>query len=85
VGRAIETALSPEGMNLNHPRRVRTAEQTVFPPPIFTLRPEVAPRTVSAAIWPAEGKYEDADLENVANRIREGVHRLRVAGVEAIG
>ena len=68
VGRAIETALSPEGMNLITSAG-ETAEQTVF-----HLHLHLVPRWHRdglGRIWPMEEKYEDADLENVASRIRE--------------
>ena len=46
-----------------------TAEQTVF-----HLHLHLVPRWHRdglGPIWPIEGKYEDANLEAVANRIRE--------------
>jgi histidine triad (HIT) family protein len=67
VGRAIETALTPEGMNLITSAG-ETAEQTVF-----HLHLHLVPRWHRdgfGRIWPTEDKYEDADLENVAGRIR---------------
>jgi len=67
VGRAIETSLSPEGMNLITSAG-ETAEQTVF-----HLHLHLVPRWHRdgfGRIWPIEDKYEDADLENVASRIR---------------
>ena len=67
VGHAIETALSPEGMNLITSAG-RTAEQTVF-----HLHFHLVPRWQRdgfGPIWPVEGKYEDADLGDVADRIR---------------
>jgi diadenosine tetraphosphate (Ap4A) HIT family hydrolase len=67
VGRAIETALTPEGMNLITSAG-ETAEQTVF-----HLHLHLVPRWHRdgfGRIWPKEDKYEDADLENVADRIR---------------
>jgi histidine triad (HIT) family protein len=68
VGRAIDDALTPEGMNLITSAG-ETAEQTVF-----HLHLHLVPRWHRdgfGRIWPIEGKYEDADLENVASRIRE--------------
>jgi histidine triad (HIT) family protein len=68
VGRAIETALTPEGMNLITSAG-ETAEQTVF-----HLHLHVVPRWRRdgfGRIWPIEGKFEDADLEGVAERIRD--------------
>jgi len=67
VGRAIETALSPEGMNLITSAG-ETAEQSVF-----HLHMHVVPRWHRdgfGRIWPAEGSFQDADLEDVADRIR---------------
>jgi histidine triad (HIT) family protein len=68
VGRAIDRALKPDGMNLITSAG-ETAEQTVF-----HLHLHIVPRWKRdgfGRIWPAEGKFEDADLENVADRIRE--------------
>jgi len=68
VGRAIDAALSPEGMNLITSAG-ETAEQTVF-----HLHLHLVPRWHRdgfGRIWPVEGKYEDTDLEDVASRIRE--------------
>ena len=67
VGRAIRGALSPEGMNLITSAG-RAAEQT-----IFHLHLHLVPRWSKdgfGRIWPVEGKYEDANLEDVAQRIR---------------
>jgi histidine triad (HIT) family protein len=67
VGKAIGSALVPEGMNMITSAG-NTAEQTVF-----HLHLHVVPRWRADGfghIWPADGKYEDADLENVAERIR---------------
>lgn len=72
VGRAIETALQPDGMNLITSAG-ETAEQTVF-----HLHLHIVPRWHRdgfGRIWPAEGKYEDADLGDVADRIREACAR----------
>lgn len=68
VGRAIDAALKPEGMNLITSAG-KAAEQTVF-----HLHFHVVPRWNRdgfGRIWPVEGRYEDADLEGVADRIRE--------------
>lgn len=68
VGRAIDRALKPDGMNLITSAG-ETAEQTVF-----HLHLHIVPRWKRdgfGRIWPVEGKFEDADLENVADRIRE--------------
>lgn len=67
VGRAIDRALSPEGMNLITSAG-ETAEQTVF-----HLHLHVVPRWKRdgfGKIWPLETTYEDAELGDVADRIR---------------
>lgn len=67
VGRAIETALKPEGMNLITSAG-DTAEQTVF-----HLHLHIVPRWRRdgfGRIWPAEGKFDDASLGDVAAAIR---------------
>jgi histidine triad (HIT) family protein len=72
VGRAINASLTPEGMNLITSAG-KTAEQTVF-----HLHLHVVPRWQRdgfGRIWPVEGKYEDADLEGVADRVREACRR----------
>lgn len=72
VGRAIESSLQPDGMNLITSAG-KTAEQTVF-----HLHLHIVPRWRKDGfghIWPAEGKYEDANLDDVANRIREACGR----------
>ena len=68
VGRAIEKALKPEGMNLISSAG-KTAEQTVF-----HLHLHVVPRWRRdgfGKIWPAEGTYDDANLAGYADRIRD--------------
>ena len=68
VGHAIQVALNPEGMNLITSAG-ETAEQTVF-----HLHLHVVPRWRRDGfdrIWPPEGRFEDADLEDVATRVRE--------------
>ena len=68
VGRAINLSLTPEGMNLITSAG-KTAEQT-----IFHLHLHIVPRWHRdgfGRIWPVEGRFEDADLGNVADRIRE--------------
>jgi histidine triad (HIT) family protein len=68
VGRAISVSLKPEGMNLITSAG-KVAEQTVF-----HLHFHVVPRWKRdgfGRIWPVEGKFEDADLGDVADRIRE--------------
>jgi histidine triad (HIT) family protein len=68
VGRAIDQALKPEGMNLITSAG-ETAEQTVF-----HLHLHVVPRWHRdgfGRIWPTEGKFDDTSLEDVADRIRE--------------
>lgn len=68
VGRAIQLALRPEGMNLITSAG-SAAEQTVF-----HLHLHLVPRWRQddfGKIWPIEGKrYSDERLENVADRIR---------------
>jgi histidine triad (HIT) family protein len=68
VGRAINVSLKPEGMNLITSAG-KVAEQTVF-----HLHIHVVPRWRRDGfgdIWPAGRKFEDADLANVADRIRD--------------
>lgn len=69
VGRAIESALRPDGMNLISSAG-RVAEQTVF-----HLHLHVVPRWQRdgfGKIWPVEGKtYSDEQLQDVAKRIRD--------------
>jgi histidine triad (HIT) family protein len=70
VGRAIETALHPEGMNLITSAG-STAEQTVF-----HLHLHLVPRWQRDGfgnIWPTGSRYEDDDLDGVADRIRAAV------------
>lgn len=67
VGRAITTAIQPEGMNLITSAG-SAAEQTVF-----HLHLHLVPRWRRdgfGAIWPTSGKYEDDQLGQVADRIR---------------
>jgi len=67
VGRAIDSALAPEGMNMITSAG-ETAEQTVF-----HLHLHLVPRWKRdgfGKIWPAEGRFEDADLADAAERIR---------------
>jgi histidine triad (HIT) family protein len=68
VGRAIETALQPQGMNLITSAG-KTAEQTVF-----HLHFHIVPRWHRdgfGQIWPTGEKYEDTDLGDVADLIRK--------------
>jgi len=67
VGRAIDEALHPDGMNLITSAG-RTAEQSVF-----HLHLHVVPRWAAdgfGAIWPPGDRYEHADLSDAAVRIR---------------
>ncbi|MGO9750278.1 MAG: HIT family protein [Solirubrobacteraceae bacterium] len=73
VGHAIDMALAPEGMNLITSAGA-AAEQTVF-----HLHLHVVPRWRRddfGRIWPVEGKYEDDQLDQVAERIRSACSRL---------
>lgn len=68
VGRAIESSLSPEGMNLITSAG-RVAEQTVF-----HLHLHVVPRWHRdgfGRVWPGNSVFEDVDLAERARRIRE--------------
>jgi histidine triad (HIT) family protein len=68
VGRAIESAVAPEGMNLITSAG-DAAEQTVF-----HLHLHLVPRWHQdgfGRIWPKEERYENAVLGDVANRIRQ--------------
>lgn len=75
VGKAIHSAISPEGMNLITSAG-KAAEQSVF-----HLHLHVVPRWAQdgfGRIWPIEGrKYENADLENVADLIRAECQQSR--------
>jgi diadenosine tetraphosphate (Ap4A) HIT family hydrolase len=67
VGRAITSSLQPEGMNLITSAGT-AAEQTVF-----HLHLHVVPRWRRDGfgdIWPPGKRYQDAQLENVAEKIR---------------
>jgi histidine triad (HIT) family protein len=67
VGRAIATAISPEGMNLI------TSAGSVAEQSIFHLHLHVVPRWRRDGfgdIWPPKKRYQDDQLENVADRIR---------------
>ena len=67
VGRAVQTAVRPEGMNLISSKG-RAAEQTVF-----HLHLHVLPRWSRDGfdrIWPSESQGDDPDLAQVAARIR---------------
>lgn len=67
IGRAIDAALAPEGMNLITSAG-EAAEQT-----IFHLHLHIVPRWNMdgfGRIWPTGRRYENIKLENVADRIR---------------
>lgn len=67
VGRAIRTALHPEGTN------VITSSGMVAEQTIFHLHLHVVPRWRQdgfGRIWPVKRKYEKADLGDVASLIR---------------
>jgi histidine triad (HIT) family protein len=74
VGRAIQDAAAPDGMNLITSAGA-VAEQTVF-----HLHLHVVPRWSGdgfGAIWPRENRYEDPErLEGLAERIRDAFARL---------
>ena len=68
VGRAIDRALKPEGMNLISSAG-EIAEQTMF-----HLHLHVVPRWHRdgfGKIWPIDDKFDDANLDDVADLIRE--------------
>jgi histidine triad (HIT) family protein len=68
VGRAIRTAVTPEGMNLITSSG-EVAEQTVY-----HLHLHVVPRWRHDGfeeIWPPKGDLPGVDLEGIADRIRE--------------
>ncbi len=67
VGRAINASLKPDGMNLI------TSAGTVAEQSVFHLHLHVVPRWRRDGfgnIWPPSKKYTDAQIENVAGRIR---------------
>lgn len=73
VGRAIDVALKPDGMNLITSAG-SAADQTVF-----HLHLHVVPRwrrDEFGAIWPTGVKYEDAALGDAADRIREACRKV---------
>jgi histidine triad (HIT) family protein len=74
VGRAIQSALEPEGMNLITSAG-ETAEQTVF-----HLHLHLVPRWHRdgfGRIWPVGHRYENTTLGNVAERIRRSCTGLQ--------
>src|SRR5262245_24248640 len=67
VGRAINAAINPEGMNLI------TSAGTAAEQSIFHLHLHVVPRWRRDGfgdIWPPKKSYTDNQLENIADRIR---------------
>lgn len=67
IGRAINSALKPEGMNLITSAG-ETADQTVF-----HLHMHLVPRWHHdgfGRIWPQKEQYENGELGDMANRIR---------------
>jgi histidine triad (HIT) family protein len=67
VGHAITASLQPEGMNLI------TSEGTAAEQTVFHLHLHVVPRWRRDGfgdIWPPAKQYQDAQLENVADKIR---------------
>ena len=76
VGRAIQRALSPEGMNLISSAGP-AAEQT-----LFHLHVHVVPRWPDdgfGPIWPPRSTPEPAAFERTAERVRAAVAQLREA------
>jgi histidine triad (HIT) family protein len=70
VGRAVQQALMPHGMNLITSAG-SAAEQTVF-----HLHLHLVPRWANdgfGAIWPPPGDLPGVDLEGVADRIRQAL------------
>jgi histidine triad (HIT) family protein len=73
VGQAIGASLKPEGMNLI------TSAGTIAEQTVFHLHLHIVPRWQQdgfGEIWPSKKKFEDAKLENVADRIREACQKL---------
>jgi histidine triad (HIT) family protein len=73
LGQAIKLALRPEGMNLITSAG-QTAEQS-----IFHLHLHIVPRWQRdgfGRIWPVDGKYDDAELEDVAGSIRAACREI---------
>lgn len=73
MGQAIQTALSPDGLNLISSSG-RTAEQTVF-----HLHLHLVPRWRGdgfGRIWPLESRYENSDLDIRADLIRNAYESL---------
>lgn len=74
VGRAIQAALQPDGMNMITSAG-RIAEQTVF-----HLHLHLVPRWDQdgfGRIWPVEHRYRSATLSGVADRIRQACTAIR--------
>ena len=74
VGRAIQLALEPDGMNMITSSG-RVAEQS-----IFHLHLHLVPRWRNdgfGEIWPTGSRYENVDLEARAERIQEQLKQLR--------
>lgn len=72
VGRAIEVALKPDGMNLITSAG-KTAEQTVF-----HLHLHIVPRWTTdgfGPIWPLAGKADEEELEDAAVAIRRELEK----------
>jgi histidine triad (HIT) family protein len=73
VGRAVQRALMPQGMNLITSAGT-AAEQTVF-----HLHLHVVPRWANdgfGTIWPPKGDLPTVELEGVADRIRQALARV---------
>lgn len=74
VGRAIQVALTPEGMNLITSSG-EAADQT-----IFHLHLHVVPRYHEDGfghIWPPKQDLGDIDMEGVADRVREACRAVK--------
>jgi diadenosine tetraphosphate (Ap4A) HIT family hydrolase len=74
VGRAIESAVTPEGMNLITSAG-EMAEQTVF-----HLHMHLVPRWREdgfGRIWPKGKQYENVNLREIANRVRQACANVR--------
>jgi histidine triad (HIT) family protein len=77
VGRAIESALRPEGMNLI------TSSGQIAEQSVFHLHLHIVPRWHDdgfGTIWPREERYENAALGDYASKIRQACSTERDRG-----